>query len=252
MGEALFGNEPATPDKVDFTSPDNTTEGWLRKKWIIADGMRLLMKSGSGVYQQEPFNEVIASVVMRRLEVEHIPYTLTFINGEPYSLCENFITSDTELITAWRVIQTKKQPSNRSLRDHFYDCCDILGAQNVRDSMNKMLTVDYIISNEDRHLNNFGLIRNAETLEWYGLAPVYDSGTSLWYNMNTRRVGATVESKPFRRTHAEQIKLVDDLSWYDFEQFSGLGEEIMEVMSGSEAIDVERRLSITFAVVERC
>jgi hypothetical protein len=26
----------------------------------------------------------------------------------------------------------------------------------------------------------------------------------------------------------------------------------MEVMSGSEAIDVERRLSITFAVVERC
>ena len=31
-----------------------------------------------------------------------------------------------------------------------------------------MLVLDYIISNEDRHCNNFGFIRNAESLEWLG------------------------------------------------------------------------------------
>ncbi len=45
-----------------------------------------------------------------------------------------------------------------------------------------MLTLDYIIANGDRHYNNFGFIRNAETLEWQGLAPIFDSGASLWHN----------------------------------------------------------------------
>ncbi len=34
-----------------------------------------------------------------------------------------------------------------------------------------MIVLDYLIANEDRHLNNFGVIRNAETLEWLGFAP---------------------------------------------------------------------------------
>jgi len=32
-------------------------------------------------------------------------------------------------------------------------------------AIDKMLVLDYIISNEDRHYNNFGFIRNADTLE---------------------------------------------------------------------------------------
>ena len=39
-----------------------------------------------------------------------------------------------------------------------------------------MFLVDFIIANKDRHYRNFGFLRNSETLEWIGLAPVYDSG----------------------------------------------------------------------------
>jgi len=45
-----------------------------------------------------------------------------------------------------------------------------------------MLVLDYLIANEDRHWGNFGAVRNAETLDWIGLAPVFDCGNSLWYN----------------------------------------------------------------------
>lgn len=249
-GEILFGNKPEDPNHISLLSPDNTSDGWLRKKWIIADNKRFLMKGGSGVYRQEPFNEVIASALMRRLGISHIPYTLTFDSGKPYSLCENFITPDTELIPAWRVLQTRKQPNNRSLRDHFFDCCEALGVLDIKNALNKMLTVDYIISNEDRHWNNFGLIRNAETLEWLGLAPIYDSGTSLWYN--TLRVGSSVECKPFRKNHAEQIKLVDDFSWFDFDSLGGLDDEIVKVLSQSEEADEKRAAAIASAVMERC
>jgi hypothetical protein len=250
MGEILFGNDPNDPNHISLVSPDNTSDGWLRKKWIIVDGKRILMKGGSGVYQQEPFNEVIASSLMRRLGIAHIPYTLICDSSRPYSLCENFVTPNTELIPAWRVLQTQRPPNNRSLYDHFLDCCTVLGVPDIKDALNKLLTVDYIISNEDRHWNNFGLIRNAQTLEWLGFAPVYDSGTSLWYN--TQRVGSPVDCKPFRKKHAEQIKLVNDFSWFDAGLLSDLDEEIMEILSQSDDVDEKRRTAIISAVMERC
>lgn len=33
--------------------------------------------------------------------------------------------------------------------------------------------------NEDRHLNNFGIIRDVNSLEWISVAPIYDNGESL-------------------------------------------------------------------------
>ena len=72
-----------------------------------------------------------------------------------------------------------------------------------------MLVLDYLIANEDRHLNNFGAVRNACTLEWLGCAPIYDSGTSLWFDKPWTMInaGAKASSKPFKTTHDEQIKL---------------------------------------------
>ena len=250
IGEILFGHEPDDLTRVSLMSPDNTSDGWLRKKWIISDGKRFLMKGGSGVYRQEPFNEVIACAIMRRLNISHIDYKLTFDNGNPYSLCKNFVTPDTELITAWRILLTQKQPNDRSLRDHFFDCCEALGIPEVKDSLDKMLTLDYIISNEDRHWNNFGVLRNAETLAWIGLAPVFDSGTSLWHD--TQNVGRAVKCKPFRNDHAKQIKLVEDFSWFNPKALDGLDNEIIEILSHSQDIDENRSNLIAAAVKERC
>lgn len=249
MGEILFGHEPANPGHVDLMSPDNTSDGWLRKKWIIADGKRYLMKGGSGVYQQEPFNEVIASAIMRRLGVDHVAYTLTTSDNKPYSLCQTFVTSDIELIPAWQVIQTQKRPNNRSFWDHLSACCEKLGVPDIKDALGRMLTVDYIIANEDRHWNNFGFVRDVDTLAYLDLAPVYDSGTSLW--SNTQRVGSPIESKPFRKDPAEQIKLVNDLSWFDMGALQGLDDEIMNIFSESEEVNQTRRAAIATAVMDR-
>jgi hypothetical protein len=249
VGEILFGHEPRDWANISLFSPDNTSDGWLKKKWVIADGKRLLMKGGSGLLRQEPYNEVAASAIMRRLGIDHAPYTLTLEDDKPYSLCENFVSADTELIPAGRILQTKKQPNSVALLPHFLDCCDALGIHSVQPALDKMLTVDYLIANEDRHWNNFGLIRNAETLEWQGFAPIYDSGTSLWYN--SRQVGMPIESKPFRKSHEEQIQLVSDLSWFHASTLDGIGEEIMDIFNTSPDVDAERRKAIADAVDKR-
>jgi hypothetical protein len=249
MGEILFGHDPAGPAHISLMSPDNTSDGWLRKKWIIADGKRYLMKGSSGVYQQEPFNEVIAGAVMRRLGINHVEYTLTFSNDKPYSLCENFVTPETELIPVWRVKESFKKDNQHSEYRHLLHCCDKLGIPDVPAGLDRLLTLDYIIANEDRHYNNFGFIRNADTLEWLGLAPIYDSGTSLWYN--TQRVGSRVESKPFYKDHIEQMKLVKDLSWFDYDALNGFVNECIEILTQSETIDETRREAIAEAVMGR-
>jgi hypothetical protein len=249
VGEILFGVEPKDPAHVSLFSPDNTSDGWLRKKWIISSGKRYLMKGGSRPFRQEPFNEVAASAIMRRLGIAHIPYTLTFDADTPYSLCENFITADTELIPAWRVRETLKKDNSHSELTHLLRCCDTLGIPEVKHTLDKMLTVDYLIANEDRHWGNFGFVRNAETLLWQGLAPVYDNGTSLWFD--ARFVGMPVGSKPFRKTHEEQIKLVSDLSWFNADKLKDLDEEITEIFKSAPDVDIARREAIASAVMER-
>ena len=250
MGEILFGRAPGDPARLSLLSPDNTSDGWLRKKWIVADGKRFLMKGGSGVFRQEPFNEVIASAVMRRLNISHVTYTLIFERDRPYSLCENFVTPDTELVPAWRVWESRKRNNRDSALTHLLKCCEALDIPDVSAALEKMLTLDYIIANEDRHFNNFGFVRNAETLAWKGLAPVFDSGTSLWYD--SLRVGAPVESKPFRKTHEALIKLVKDLRWFDCAALDGVKEECAEILARSGEIDAARREKISEAVALRC
>ena len=249
MGDILFGHEPDAHDRVSLMSPDNTSDGWLRKKWIISDGKRYLMKGGSGDYSQEPYNEVIASEIMCRLEISHITYTLTIESGKPYSLCENFVTPETELVPTWRVVESMKKSNQDSAYTHLLRCCDKLGIADTPLAIDRMLIVDYIISNEDRHYNNFGFVRNAETLEWLGFAPIFDSGTSLWYN--TVRIGSSVKSKPFKKSHTEQISLVTDLSWFNTDVLKDIEREISEIFSHSIVIDKARCNAIIAEVQKR-
>ena len=250
VGNILFG-APLNPETISLMSPDNTSDGWLKKKWIMADGKRYLVKGGSNPFQQEPLNEVLASEIMQRLHVPHIPYTLTWEQDQPYSMCENFLTTQTELVSAWHIMQSFNRPNHVSSYQHFIHCCEKLGITDVEESLSQMLAVDYLIANEDRHLNNFGAIRNAETLEWIGIAPIFDSGTSLWFDAPNARIGTTDKSKPFRDTHHEQIKLASSLDFINFTALSDIADTVREIYGESAYIDTERRDRLCRAVASR-
>jgi hypothetical protein len=186
---------------------------------------------------------------MTRLGIEHVDYTLTFDGGQPFSLCENFVKPVTDLIPAYRMIESMKKSNQDSYLTHLLRCCEHFGIADARESLDRMLTLDYVISNEDRHFNNFGFIRSAETLEWQGFAPIFDSGASLWYN--SARVGAVVDSKPFKSKHEDQIKLVNDLSWFDFDKLDSINGEAVNILSKSTEIEEARSEAIIREMVIR-
>ncbi|MEG0411122.1 MAG: hypothetical protein RR538_09215, partial [Erysipelotrichaceae bacterium] len=45
--------------------------------------------------------------------------------------------------------------------------------------LENMFIVDFLTMNTDRHMKNFGVIRNAETLSWERLTPIFDTGQSM-------------------------------------------------------------------------
>lgn len=253
IGDVLFGVNDKNAG-FDFVSPDNTSDGNLQKRWKIIDGKRCLLKSGSDPYSQQPFNEVIATIIMNKLGIEHVPYTVTWINDKPYSVCEDFVTKDTELIGAWRVLQLRPKANHENEYLHYVSLCKELGVDIVP-ALDRMIVLDYIIANEDRHFNNFGLLRDANTLEWIGAAPIFDSGTSLWYNKSASRfISSDIICKPFKKTHGEQLRLVSSFDWLDISKLNGIEDEILNVLCEDKAVryvEAERTKAIAAEVRKR-
>lgn len=197
---------------------------------------------------------MIAARIAERLGIPHIPYTVIWDEGLPYSVCEDFVTPDTELIPAWRVIQAQKKDNQTSVYRHYRNCCEKLGVPNVAHALDQMLVLDYLIANEDRHFNNFGLLRSPDTLEWLGPAPIYDSGSCLGYDKLTPQIrsGAGITCKPFKRTHQDQLRLVTSFDWLDLSKLGGIDQDIRETFTGAEEfIDQGRAEAIAASVNQR-
>lgn len=253
VGDVLFGTSRKSAG-FDLVSPDNTSDGNLKKRWKIIDGKRCLLKSGSDPFRQQPFNEVIASRIMNRLGIDHVPYTVIWNDDKPYSVCEDLVTKETELVSAWRIMQIRPKANHENWYLHFVNICKELGVDIVP-ALDRMIVLDYIIGNEDRHFNNFGLLRNADTLKWLGAAPVYDSGTSLWYNRTAEQIPMSeIICKPFKKSHGEQLRLVSSFDWLDFDKLNGVESEIYELLTEQKVIPyvgIERANAIAAEVEKR-
>ena len=254
VGDFLFG-QIVERGMLDLTSPCNTSDGWLRKKWKIIGGQRVLIKGGSGLPQQEPFNEVVAAAICQRLQIPHVPYSILWESGKPYSACPNMTTNRQDLVSAYAIYSSGKKPNHLSAFDYFIGRCEQLGITGVRRSVSQMVALDFLICNQDRHFGNFGAIRDAVTLEWQGMAPIYDSGTSMWQDQYATQIHARADAsaKPFCNTHREQIELVArDLDWLDFSALQGLQEEVYAIYSQAHFGEPNRAAILSQAVAARC
>lgn len=76
-----------------------------------------------------------------------------------------------------------------------------------------MLAFDFIINNNDRHYGNFGFIRDVESLKYISMAPLFDNGNSLWYNIPTEHISLRNDnSKPFKEHHINKIKHASNIT----------------------------------------
>lgn len=167
-------------DKAILRSPNNTTDGMLQKGWIIEDGKRILVKGTYTSSREESFNEWLASQICKRLNFDYCNYNVDFINNEKLvSKCNNFITENEEIISAYDIFKSIKKSNNINDYEHYINILEKHDVPNARFNVASMFLVDYLMMNTDRHMKNFGVVRDVNTLKWVRTAPIFDTGQSM-------------------------------------------------------------------------
>ena len=241
IGKVLF-NGGKTSLNLNLNTPDMTSNGNYEKRWKIINGDRYLIKAGGKMINQEPFNEVIATKLYERIlnDDEYVKYEIAYDNEKAVSICKNFITPNTELIPAWKIDEYYETKKSENKYEHYIRCLNKLNIPNANLLVDKMLICDFILANKDRHFNNFGVIRNVETLEFEKVAPIFDNGCSLWFDENDMYVGEFFLTKPFEEYEKKQVSLVKNISWLDISKLDGFAEEVKEILSSNKLLSNER------------
>ena len=168
------------------------SQGELQKKWCIdASGKRYMVKGNYGSSYQQSLNEIFASDLHRMQGfTNYTEYLLTKVDVEGGikgigCLSYDFCSENLECISAWELLQTIKIRQNESLYYPLKRVCLSIGISDEEFTrfMDYEIMTDYLISNTDRHMNNISIVRNPDTLEIVGFAPIYDSGNSMFYNI---------------------------------------------------------------------
>lgn len=239
--EATFSNTNNTiKNNETLKTPNNTTDGMLKKSWVIDNGTRYLLKGGYKNELLQPFNEVLASMICSRLGFNYIEYKIDIIKEKPVSKCACFIDKDTEFITAYQILNNNLKEKDRDNAYEFYiKLLEDKGIDNARTKMENMYILDFLIMNEDRHLNNFGIIRDVNTLKWLDVAPIFDNGQSLnlpYYNENEAIIAG--EGRLFYNVESFDniIHIVKNLKRIDISTLDGVVEEFDNLLHEYQSI----------------
>jgi len=204
--------------------PSASLGGELQKKWLIdEEGARWLAKGNYGLSCQQSINEVFASLLHEKQGKPHTPYVLTTLDtSEGPSLgcmSKNFATEQLEFIPAYEVIHSEPVPNGVSIYEHFIQVCvqNGLVEETVRSFLEYQIVTDYIMTNTDRHFNNFGVLRDTNSLRFTQMAPIYDTGNSMFWKFQSlpEILPARINVTSFRPTEGELLKYVKDSSSVD-------------------------------------
>ncbi len=211
--------EDASHEGIPHFSPNSSLQGTIEKTWAIREGERYLIKGNKSNLSAESINELIACEIHRCQGYGNFAeYRLLEISGRPYDYgCYTrlFSSQKTELVSAFAIYTFEKKPNGVSHFKHFLNMCGKLGidADMIRRDLDYITMTDYILSGYDRHLNNISLKRDADSLRFTGLSPIYDSGGSLFANKpipkNDREL-LNMETYGFCSREPALLKLVSD------------------------------------------
>ena len=251
---------PSAGAHANLMSPNSTAGGNLQKKWIVANGQRQLIKGATGLFGQEPFNEAAATSLHRRLldADDFVPYTLVFDKRGIYSSCPEFLGADEEFVPAHDLVHALLNTHGTVTYPQVLDAFVATGLDeaHVKEALAKMFLCDYLIANYDRHLRNFGAIRNVETLEYTRMAPIFDSGAALWCWQRHLKYPQDWDyvAPPFGEgmEPLRQVKLFDAYTWFDASRLIGWPDEVTSILSQNDIMPQQRIEAIRNELERRC
>ena len=166
-------------------SPNSSLKGELEKTWAIRNGSRVLIKGNHGDSSAESINEVIACELHKKQGYDnYTEYKLLKIKDKPYDYgcySKAFTNNELELVSAHAIITSQKKDKSVSNYEHLIRVATENGinAEEFRRDLEYQILTDYLLTNVDRHMDNIGVLRDAKTLKFIRMAPIFDTGRAF-------------------------------------------------------------------------
>lgn len=153
-----------------FLTPELTTNGAYAKAWRRhEDSLLWLYKLGANGNTESRI-EVMCSNLLDKMNVEHVHYEAGQDEDKYVCMCPCMTTEQKAVLTGME----------------FYSYCNVNGIDpDARmfeidgESIYKMWIVDFLISNRDRHGQNWGFYYDTETMEILGCHPLFDHNNAF-------------------------------------------------------------------------
>ena len=262
LGSLLTDSNKVDVDvNISKFSPSSSVIGEMKKKWIIKDGIRYLMKVNANDYGQQSVNELIASRLHERLGWEnYVPYEVEPARVDeievPCSLNRLFTSTELELVSAYQLVKNYKVPNDTSNYEAVIQQAVLYGMEEkvVREHLEYTILTDFILTNTDRHFNNFGFLYNPELHKLVAMAPIYDTGNSLFYNKefiprNEYLLDITVTS--FKKREVDMLQFVSNRNLVETDKLKGFAEEVEEILKEYTSMSKERAEQIAQSVAQK-
>lgn len=256
VGAAQFAGLDATIDfrNFDVRFPSGSTQGDVPKAWIcMDDGRRCLVKGSQKRNTQQIFNEVVAAYIHRKQgKFEYADYNFYQINyghGAELGVSAEAFTNDTlEFVPAADIIRAYRV-NGRNDFDTFVDACvqNGLDRAKVRAFLDYQILTDFVITNTDRSYENFGVLRNSFTGKFVKMAPIFDSGNSMFYDLDMSTGTLELNNIPvhsFARNEAGLLRLVDNPNIVDLDKLL-TDNELSQVLQSSSRTPEEIKILVT-------
>lgn len=243
--------------REDRTSSKGNQNKWcIGKNWYKADGLGY-----------EALAEVLVSGLLAKTNVDYfVQYAYEPLEQEGMSFrgCRSgdFMTEeDDKLVSVERLFQTfegesasravlKYDETEDRIRYVVERTEQFTGLRNFGNYMRKVLTVDALFLNEDRHFHNLAVIRKKDGT--YRECPVFDQGAALFsdttgdypLNLELERCYEKIQAKPFSTSFDRQLDACESL-YRDFRMRASFTvKDAVQILSGFHGVYEE-------AVLER-
>ena len=263
LGDILTDSERSRSGSngISKLSPSASVNGDMMKKWIICGGRRYLLKVNPSYHSQQAVNEVIAGKLHERLGWKnYVSYEVgtIHISGRKYpcSLSTMFTSVETEFVSAYQIVAAYKVPNDVSLYEALIRQAVSLGAdeKEVRAFLEYMILTDFILTNTDRHLNNFGFIYDPRQHRLSGMAPLFDTGNSLFYDYDVIPHGGNLLDIPvnsFSKREADQLHYVKSDAGVKLERLAHFPEEAEALLKEYTDMTDERAAETARTIEEK-
>lgn len=153
-----------------LTTPELTTNGAYAKAWRRhSDNYLWLYKLGANGNTESRI-EVMCSNLLDKMNVEHVHYEAGEDEGKYVCMCPCMTTESKAILTGME----------------FVSYCNVNGLnpetemfQIDAESIYKMWIVDFLISNRDRHGQNWGFFYDTDTMDILGCHPLFDHNNAF-------------------------------------------------------------------------